>query len=377
MGEDWPGEGSGSGALGEGTDDDFDDMGMNEDEDDDEDQGDDDEEDDAMEEAARSNPFRAGGMSIGGPGGMASRLAQLASESGMHLDEATAAAIFGSGFRSFGGMSSGLSGRFKRLKSELTSSNPATRHSALRECSELLLVSNEDTLGGAFSITSFATEFIAILDGRPNINPDAPTEVVRPPDEMDEDAQLAAALAMSAGEEMPSGGGNEDEMETQLIACRCLAHLVEALPGSGHTLVQLGAVPVLCSKLNEISYIELAEQTLSVSQLPMLFHQELTNRQWRRSPANTRPPSSRKEVSELYSTTSTSSRQMFSEQLSMQLQTAAETSRAIVTKRSKTSSPHFARLSLRRISDWSNLRLWLSFGLSKPSDTILFISRVS
>jgi E3 ubiquitin-protein ligase TRIP12 len=162
-------------------------------------------------------------------------------------------------------MSSGMAGRFKRLKAELTSSNGATRHSALRECSELLLVGNEETLGGAFSITSFATEFIAILDGRPNVNPDAPTEVVRPPDEMDEDAQLAAVLAMSAGEEMPSGMGSENEMETQLIACRCLAHLMEALPGTGHTLVSLGAVPVLCSKLNEISYIELAEQTLSVS----------------------------------------------------------------------------------------------------------------
>jgi E3 ubiquitin-protein ligase TRIP12 len=346
MGEAWPGEGSGSGALGEGTDDDFDEMGMNEDDEDDEDPLDEELDEDAAEQA-RSNPFRSG-MNIGGPGGMASRLAQLASESGMHLDEATAAAIFGTNFRSFGGMSSGLAGRFKRLRSELTSSNPSTRHSALRECSELLLVSNEDTLGGAFSVTSFATEFIAILDGRPNINPDAPTEVVRPPDEMDEDAQLAAALAMSAGEDMPSGGGNENEMETQLIACRCLAHLMEALPGSGHTLVQLGAVPVLCSKLNEISYIELAEQTLSVSQeiLP-----ELTNRLWRRSQASTHLLLSRKAVSELYSTTSISFPPTSSGLLSMQLPTAVETFRATAIKRSKTSSPPFARLLLQPTSD--------------------------
>lgn len=64
---------------------------------------------------------------------------------------------------------------------------------------------------------------------------------------------------------MPAGLDDSDEMECQLVACRCLAHLMEALPGTGHTLVHLGAVPVLCSKLNEISYIELAEQTLSVS----------------------------------------------------------------------------------------------------------------
>ena len=351
MGGDWPGEGSGSGALGEGTDDDFDDdMDMNEDEDDDENQDDDDEEDEDAMDQARSNPFRSG-MNMGGPGGMASRLAQLASESGMHLDEATAAAIFGSGFRSFGGMSSGLAGRFKRLKAELTSSNPSTRHSALRECSELLLVSNEDTLGGAFSITTFATEFIAILDGRPNINPDAPTEVVRPPDEMDEDAQLAAALAMSAGEEMPSGGGNENEMETQLIACRCLAHLMEALPGSGHTLVQLGAVPVLCSKLNEISYIELAEQTLSVSTFVRHASHQLIDRPWRRYPASTHPPSSKKVALELYSITSTSSRPTFSGPLSMPLQTAAEIYRATVIRRSKMSSRHSDRHSLLPISD--------------------------
>ena len=86
-------------------------------------------------------------------------------------------------------------------------------------------------------------------------------------EEMDEDAQLAAALAMSTGGAMPGGvgGDNEEEMECQLVACRCLAHLLEALPGTAHTLVHLGAVPVLCSKLNEIAYIELAEQTLSVS----------------------------------------------------------------------------------------------------------------
>lgn len=195
-----------------------------------------------------------------------SRLARLTSESGVQLDEATAAALFGGEFRAFGGMMSGLSNRFKRLKTEIRSPIPATRLKALRECSELLLVSNEDTLGGSFSTSSFATEFIAILGGKPNIDETAAgeAEVAHLPDEADEDAQLAAALALSTGGPMPMGMPGEEEMECQLIACRCLAHLMEALPGSGHTLVHLGAVPVLCSKLTEISYIELAEQTLSV-----------------------------------------------------------------------------------------------------------------
>lgn len=217
--------------------------------------GNDDEDDDHSEDD----------MGHGGGGGM-SELARHARESGL-LDEATAAAIFGGsgGFLAFGGMMSGLNNRFKRLRNELRSRSIQKRLSALRECSELLLVSNEDTLGGAFSINQFGAEFIAILKGRPNIDDKADEEEShRPPNELDEDAQLAAVLAMSGGG-LPAGYGDDDEMECQLVACRCLAHLLEALPGSGHTLVHLGAVPALCAKLNEIEYIELAEQTLSVS----------------------------------------------------------------------------------------------------------------
>jgi E3 ubiquitin-protein ligase TRIP12 len=225
---------------------------------------DDDEEDDDDEEEGM------GGI----PGSSAfARFNELAAEAGMHIDEGTAAALFGSGFRSMGSMMSGLNNRFKRLRNDLKSKNVSTRLAALRECSEVLLVSNEDTLGGSFSTQGFATEFIAILKGTPNID-ESSTEAGPSyamdidEDEDDEDAQLARALAMSTEGAMPPGMGmdaSEEEMECQLVACRCLAHLLEALPGTGHTLVHLGAVPVLCSKLNEPSYIELAEQTLSVS----------------------------------------------------------------------------------------------------------------
>ena len=56
-----------------------------------------------------------------------------------------------------------------------------------------------------------------------------------------------------------------------LLACRCLANLLEALPNSVNAIVYAGAVPVLCAKLLEIQYIDLAEQTLSVSSSPLLF----------------------------------------------------------------------------------------------------------
>lgn len=91
----------------------------------------------------------------------------------------------------------------------------------------------------------------------------------------DEDVALARALAMSTQDAFGGGGGggdmimmgedpSADKLEAQLLACRCLANLMEALPGSAHTVVHHGAVPVLCSKLVEIQYIDLAEQTLSV-----------------------------------------------------------------------------------------------------------------
>ncbi|WWC70865.1 uncharacterized protein I206_104817 [Kwoniella pini CBS 10737] len=238
-------------------DDDNEDENMDRSDHDDEDE-DEDEDDEEANEGGETNPS-------GRPAGNSyDRLARLANDTGLHLDEATAAAIFGGGFRAFGGMMSGLSNRFKQLRTNLKSRRITTRIAALRECSELLLVSTENTLGASFSPSSFATEFIAILNGKPNIdeNQDSGDEN-QGLDEMDEDAQLAAALAMSSGGMMPALGGSEDEMECQLLACRCLAHLMEALPGSGHTLVNLGAVPVLCSKLAEITYIELAEQTLS------------------------------------------------------------------------------------------------------------------
>jgi E3 ubiquitin-protein ligase TRIP12 len=50
-----------------------------------------------------------------------------------------------------------------------------------------------------------------------------------------------------------------------LLACRCLANLIEAMPYAAHSVVSYGAVPLLLSKLTEIEFIDLAEQTLQVS----------------------------------------------------------------------------------------------------------------
>lgn len=56
-----------------------------------------------------------------------------------------------------------------------------------------------------------------------------------------------------------------DNPELQLLACRCISNLVEALP----TFATFGAIgstrviPALCAKLMSIEYIDVAEQAIS------------------------------------------------------------------------------------------------------------------
>jgi E3 ubiquitin-protein ligase TRIP12 len=176
------------------------------------------------------------------------------------MDESAAMAIFGD-YRQLGSYMMGLSGRLKTMLNNIkTTADPTTRLVTLQELSELLSISTEDTLAGSFQVEQFVRELVKILGGR-GADEDEDDDGDEDGDEQDEDAALAAALAMSAG-----GGSyqGDDNLEAQVLACRCLANLMEALPGVAHTVVYHGAIPVLCSKLIEISYIDLAEQTLSV-----------------------------------------------------------------------------------------------------------------
>lgn len=182
------------------------------------------------------------------------------------LDESAAMAIFGD-YRQLGSYMMGLSGRLKTMLNNIKpTADPTTRLVTLQELSELLSISTEDTLAGSFQVEQFVRELVKILGGR-GTDEDEDDEG-EDADEQDEDAALAAALAMSAG-----GGSyqGDDNLEAQVLACRCLANLMEALPGVAHTVVYHGAIPVLCSKLIEISYIDLAEQTLSVGFLCFIY----------------------------------------------------------------------------------------------------------
>ncbi|KAI0628036.1 hypothetical protein C8Q77DRAFT_1068746 [Trametes polyzona] len=171
-------------------------------------------------------------------------------------NEPSAMSIFGD-YRQLGSYMMGISGRLKTMLNNIKpTADPTTRLVTLQELSELLSISTEDTLAGSFQVEAFIRELVRILGGTGNDEDEGDDDDVG---EQDEDAALAAALALSAG-----GAYQGDEnLEAQVLACRCLANLMEALPGVAHTVVYHGAIPVLCSKLIEISYIDLAEQTLS------------------------------------------------------------------------------------------------------------------
>lgn len=128
---------------------------------------------------------------------------------------------------------------------------------ALQELAEVLAVSTEETLAGAFQVEAFSKELIAIMNGDPPTTTDQSKKKEPLSAEAQEEAEIMAALAAS-------GGGFGDNVgEAQLLACRCLANLMEALPGSSIRVAQNGAIPILCSKLRDVQYVDLAEEAVS------------------------------------------------------------------------------------------------------------------
>ncbi|KAK3952298.1 hypothetical protein QBC32DRAFT_314087 [Pseudoneurospora amorphoporcata] len=124
------------------------------------------------------------------------------------------------------GIMSGVSAQVRKIMADLKRKDDASvQLMALHELSTLLLMTNEDQLSGHLSPDLIVPDLVLLM---------GPNEIT--------------------GEENP---------EIQLVACRCLANLMEALPGSTSALVYGGAVHILCEKLLQISFIDLAEQALS------------------------------------------------------------------------------------------------------------------
>ncbi|KAK3110505.1 Ubiquitin fusion degradation protein 4, partial [Teratosphaeriaceae sp. CCFEE 6253] len=131
-----------------------------------------------------------------------------------------------SSLRALSGIMSGTSSRLRNDLEQLRmKEDPSVQLIALQDLSELLLVSNEDNLAGHFAPDQYVKELVTLMQ---------PNEFT--------------------GEENP---------EIMLMACRCIANMMEALPASTASVVYGGAVPILCQKLLEIHFIDLAEQALS------------------------------------------------------------------------------------------------------------------
>ncbi|KAI5196419.1 hypothetical protein E4T38_08498 [Aureobasidium subglaciale] len=146
--------------------------------------------------------------------------------SGAFLNRSGMPAGLSSTLRALSGMMSGMTTRLRALLENLRAKDdPSIQMVALSELSDILLVSNEDNLAGHFSPDQFVKELVALMQ--------------------------------------PNDFTGEENPEMMLLACRCIANLMEALPQATASVVYGGAVPVLCQKLLEIHYIDLAEQALS------------------------------------------------------------------------------------------------------------------
>jgi E3 ubiquitin-protein ligase TRIP12 len=127
--------------------------------------------------------------------------------------------------RQLTGMMAGTTQRLRGILEQLKSLDMSMQLIALQELSEVLLISTEDNLAGHFSPDAYVKELVKLMQ--------------------------------------PNDFTGEENPEVMLLACRCLANLMEALPAATANVVYGGAVPVLCSKLLEIGFIDLAEQCLS------------------------------------------------------------------------------------------------------------------
>lgn len=238
-------------------DEDLDAFGHHDDGDDDDDDEDDDEHDDEDHDDGD-------GLGIGGASSRSNALGGFEDEDdeddGEDDDDGHGAGVFGLNLRAMAGYMSGLSNRFRSLLASLRKeSDPTAQMVALQDLSELLSVSTEDTLAGYFPTDAFVKELVYILGGpkpeRHDLGSKSKIQAVEDEDDgLDDD--MRAALATAAAADI------EDSGEKMLLACRCLANLIEAMPYAAHGVVSHGAIPVLTSKLMEITFIDLAEQVL-------------------------------------------------------------------------------------------------------------------
>ena len=126
--------------------------------------------------------------------------------------------------------------------------DPTLQRAALEELAQVLLMANEDTLAGHFAPDPYIKELIPLMQADEN------------------------------GEENP---------EMMLIACRCIANMMEALPACAQNVVYGGAVPILCQKLlEEFTTLILRSKLDSAVGTPIRVDLAKSCRPWKRSRPN-------------------------------------------------------------------------------------------
>ena len=68
------------------------------------------------------------------------------------------------------------------------------------------------------------------------------------------------------------GGGSPDEM---LLVLRAITYLCDAMPRAADAVVRHGLLPVLCSRLLAIEYLDVAEQVLNRPALKPQSHDRI------------------------------------------------------------------------------------------------------
>ena len=149
------------------------------------------------------------------------------------------------------GIGSGTGTRVRTMVESLSKTeDPSIQLITLQDMAQTLLMAQEDSLQGQMSSDAMVKELVSLMQNS------------------------------AFGVEIP------------MMACRCIANLMEVLPSSVANVVYGNAVPVLCQKLLEPEFLDVAEQALSVSHTFELSDPPLSrNRRSRRFLSNFHPQS--------------------------------------------------------------------------------------
>jgi E3 ubiquitin-protein ligase TRIP12 len=111
---------------------------------------------------------------------------------------------FGSHLRAMAGYMNGLASKFRTLLTSIRNhKDPASQLIALQELSEVLSISNEDTLAGYFPTESFVAELIYLMGGPKPPSPTSASESSRTKKEreaQEEEDETMAAIAAAASD---------------------------------------------------------------------------------------------------------------------------------------------------------------------------------